>query len=425
VATLSPYGLAPARDGLIRCVDVIRGGRDAAGSRLVGIEGMRALAAGSVLVYHVWLYGGPDGQPVDLGPFTKVFDNLRAGVTLFFVLSGFLLFRPYAAAALRGLETPATAKYFRNRALRIAPAYWVILLAVAIVFEHALLRHPEQLVANAFLLQNYSQAYVFGAGIVPAWSLAIEVVFYLCVPLLGAMAIAAARRRGVGTAWAALTPVVLMVLIGWTAKAAGRIFDLHRLWDVSFPTHADWFAGGMALAVVRILWEDERVRLPRNWRPVAVGVAFALGATSCALYYKGVLTYVEYQTPIVVSCTLLLAVVVLADSDSRLLRVLSRRPIVIAGLASYSVFLWHDPLLRFLRGHGLTYPGAAGFLFNLALVGSLTAVLSALTYRLVEKPAQARKRLWQRSVPQEMQTERVDAELLSPPAPAATVPGGM
>ena len=95
--------------------------------RLAGIEGIRAIAATSVLVYHVYLNGAPDARPVDLGVATKPVENLRAGVTLFFVLSGFLLYRVFVAAALRGLPMPSVREYLRNRALRILPAYLVIL----------------------------------------------------------------------------------------------------------------------------------------------------------------------------------------------------------------------------------------------------------------------------------------------------------
>jgi peptidoglycan/LPS O-acetylase OafA/YrhL len=375
---------------------VARAAKDAPATRLVGIEGMRAVAAGSVLLYHVWLYSAPGGRSVDLGVLTKVFDNLRAGVTLFFVLSGFLLFRPYVAAALRGTASPSLRQYLRNRALRIVPAYWVILLVVALVFEHQLLRAPQQLVANAFLVQDYVPNYIFGAGIVPAWSLAIEVVFYFCVPLLGAAAIVLARRGRLRPVWAAFAPVLFMIALGWGSKAGLRIFDLGRVWALGFPAHADWFAGGMSLAVLRVLWEDGRLRLPRFWRFPALLVALAFGALAARAYYEGQLSYLEYQTPIVVSCTIALAFVVLAEPGSRLVYVLTRRPIVGAGLASYSVFLWHDPLLRFLRSHDLTSSGQAGFLANVVVVAGLTALLSAATYLLVEKPALSRKRSWQR-----------------------------
>jgi peptidoglycan/LPS O-acetylase OafA/YrhL len=387
-------------------------------SRLVGIEGLRALAASSVVAYHVWLYGAANGQSVDLGALSKVFANLRSGVTLFFVLSGFLLFRPYAAAALRGLPTPGLRNYLRNRALRIAPAYWVVLVFVALGFEHTLLRHPDQLAANLFLLQNYVPSFIFGAGIVPAWSLAIEIVFYLCVPILGGTAIVLARRRGASPVVAAFAPVLLMTVLGLASKGVTRVAHPGDVWTFSFATHADWFAAGMAVAVLRIRWEDGMLRLPRFWRPTALVSALALVAVAIKLYYGGTLDYVEYQTPIAMACGLILALVVFAEPRSRLIRVLTWRPIVSVGLASYSLFLWHDPLLRELRSAGLTLDGRSGFLVNLLLVFALAGVASTLTYLFVEKPALARKRGWQRGAVQRLEAPR-EPDLTAAAAAAA------
>jgi peptidoglycan/LPS O-acetylase OafA/YrhL len=358
---------------------------------------MRAIAASSIVVYHVWLYGAKGQHGVDFGPATKAFDNLRAGVTLFFVLSGFLLFRPYVASALRGARSPSLGAYLRNRALRILPAYFFILLFVAVVLERELLRSPEQLAANLFFLQNYIPDYIFGPGIVPAWSLSIEVVFYLCLPVLGGIAIRLAANRGLNRVAAALVPVFFMALLGITSKEILPLFDggARAVWALTFLTHADWFAVGMALAVARVLWEDDRFALPRWWRPVALAAAAVFAIGGMKLYYQGTLSYLEYQTPIAVGCGLILGLVVLSEPTTRLHRFLDWRPVFAAGLASYSLFLWHDPLVRAFRDAGLTIDGRAGFFVNLALIGVVAGIASTLTYRFVEKPALARKRSWQ------------------------------
>lgn len=362
--------------------------------RLVGIEGMRALAASSVLVYHVWLYGDPSGRSVPLGAATKIFDNLRAGVTLFFVLSGFLLFRPYVAAALRGRPMPSLGAYLRNRALRILPAYWTILLFVALFLEHVLIERPHQLLANAAFVQNYVPSFAAGAGIVPAWSLAIEAVFYLCVPALGGAAIVLARGARLSPVAAAWIPVATMIAIGFGAKILERSIHLGTVFQLSFLMRADWFAAGMALAIVYVRWEDGML-LPRRWRPVAAVTALGLVLLATKLFYRGTLNFTEYQTPIALACGLVLALVVFAPPTSKLLVVLQHRAIVAVGLGSYSLFLWHDPLLRAVRNAGLTFDGAAGFVPNLLIVAAMAGVASALTYRFVEKPALARKRTWQ------------------------------
>ncbi len=373
-------------------------------SRLVGIEGLRAVAAVSILVYHVWLYASPNATHAPLGPLNKVMPHLTAGVTLFFVLSGFLLFRPYVASALRGAGSPRIRQYFVNRALRILPAYWAILFLVALLFEHQLLRRPAALLANAVFLQ-FSIPHLLPSnlgssngmiGIVPSWSLAIEVVFYLCIPILGGAAIRIARGR-LPAAWAALMPVGFMLGVGLAAKVAEhRMRTLaHPWWEFSFPVHADWFAAGMAVAVLRVLWEDGRFRMPRFAASLALASAMLLVLVAIGLRNDGVLSDVEYQTPIAFGCALLLAVVVLPRGNGILLRVLTLRPFVTVGLASYSLFLIHDPVVRGLRDAGVTRPGTSGFLYNLAIVAGLAGAASAISYRWVEKPALSLKSAWQ------------------------------
>ena len=242
------------------------------GSRLEGIEGLRALAAGSVLVSHAWLYSSPSGRAEDIGPLTRFLPDLSFGVILFFTLSGFLLYRPFASAVLRGDPLPSPRKYFRNRALRILPAYWVILLVCALVLQSVLIRssgelengglfEPALLSWTALLAQDYApQTLLMGIG--PAWSLAVEVVFYLILPLLALMAWALGRKATTRSRrrLAVLAPVALMLVIGLSGKAAAAYLvpPLHSYegWDAnwhsvlerSFWCQADLFAFGMALS---------------------------------------------------------------------------------------------------------------------------------------------------------------------------------
>jgi peptidoglycan/LPS O-acetylase OafA/YrhL len=169
-------------------------------ARFAGIDGLRAIAAGSVLVYHVWRFGDPGGGSPDLGPLSPVMPHLWHGVTLFFVLSGFLLYRPFAAAAMRRAPQPGIGRYLRHRALRILPAYWFVLAVTAFGLEAALVAgdagprtegrpNAELLVVNLLLLQNASPDTIF-TGIGPAWSLTVEAGFYLVLPLLALLAVA-------------------------------------------------------------------------------------------------------------------------------------------------------------------------------------------------------------------------------------------
>jgi peptidoglycan/LPS O-acetylase OafA/YrhL len=393
------------------------GVRPSFGSRLPGIEGMRAIAASSVLVYHVWLLSGPDGSHANVGPLDLVLPDLAFGVTLFFTLSGFLLYRPYVASLLRGKSLPPARGYFRNRALRIVPAYLVILLLVSYMFHSVLVRDsagrlynggplsPGQFLKSALFVHDYFPSSVL-IGIGAAWSLAVEVVFYLAVPLLGLGALVLARGRTSRSArrLAALAPAVAMLLVGLSGKASAALLvppvypyagweaDWHSVLERSFWCQADLFAFGMALAVVRIDWEDGLLRLPRHWRKLAIALALAgYIITAKETYLAEQLSYSPYNTVMALTCALVLALVVLPPKDVArpplLLRVLESRLLIAVGLISYSLFLWHAPLTRFVQEHGLTLAGASGFFVNLAGVAAFAGLLSILTYRFVEEPA--------------------------------------
>lgn len=356
---------------------------------------------------------------MELGLLSRfVLPHLPVGVTLFFTLSGFLLYQPLAASALRQTPSPSVRRYLRNRALRILPAYWTILLATSVLLPAALVRrssstlelgrlldHPGVLLSNAALLQNYVPS-ALDTGIGPTWSLAVEIVFYLVLPLLGWLAAACARRAATrsGRTWAVLAPAGVLFLIGLSNKAiVSWLAASPGYWPSmlarSFAYHADLFAFGMALATLRINLADGAVRLPVWWRK-ATGAALALLVILTVLLSDhgllpawGVVN--PYQRLTALSCALLLALVVLPGPAPPTLpplaRLLETRLLVAVGLASYSLFLWHEPIVRLLQREHLTVGGADGFWVNLVVLCLLTGALSALTYRCVERPALNRK----------------------------------
>jgi peptidoglycan/LPS O-acetylase OafA/YrhL len=393
------------------------------GTRQAGIEGLRAFAACSIVVYHCWLLASPTEAP-SLGPVSRtVIPNLPVGVTLFFALSGYLLYRPFAAALIRAEARPSVSVFLRNRALRIFPAYWVILLVSALILgtvyvrespfdlgTGGLLHRPGTFFATALLVQNYSPSTYF-SGIGPAWSLAIELAFYLTLPLLALLAWAAAGRTTTrsGRTLAALMPAALLLAIGLSGKAAaahlvppqvgygwlGWVGDWNSVLERSFLAQADLFTFGLIVAVLRVEWEDGRLRFP-SWIPAAcLSGAVLVAAGTARLMSDGHIGFHKYGTLMALACGLLLASVVLPGGDrqrrSLIVRALEVRPIVAVGLVSYSLFLWHEPLIRWLREQGLTLSGSAGFVANLVVVGAVAGLLSFLTYRYIELPALRRK----------------------------------
>jgi peptidoglycan/LPS O-acetylase OafA/YrhL len=384
------------------------------GRRIAGIEGLRALAATSVLVNHAWLFSRPDGEPIGYSTmFAAPFESLAFGVTLFFGLSGFLLYRPFVAAAFERRPLSVGA-YFRNRALRILPAYWVILILSGLVLDAALIRHgsslelgrlsdPGNFASAAFFVHDYRPATTL-IGIGPAWSLAVEVVFYLALPVLGALAIALARRAANPRRLliAALVPVGVLLLIGLSGKfaaaqlvpgeegrAGGWGADWHTVLLRSFWAQADLFAFGMVVAVVHVHTAKGTLRLPHGWRPVAAAIAVLAGGIALArlLDLGGSFGYPLENTVVAASLAVLLALVVLPRDDgepSRLVRWLEMPVVVAIGLVSYSLFLWHEPVVRWLHEHDLTFAGIGGLALNIAVLAIVAGTLAVLTYRFVE-----------------------------------------
>jgi peptidoglycan/LPS O-acetylase OafA/YrhL len=369
----------------------------------------------------VWWQTRPAGDSALFQLVANTQADLAFGVTLFFTLSGFLLYRPFVAALMRAEPRPSFERYLRNRALRIAPAYWVILLVSALILRSVAVRNadgervlsgiddPITLAKHMLLVQGYEPSGVV-TGIGPAWSLAVELVFYLALPLLALAAWALARRASTraGRRLAALGPALLLLAIGLAGKMVATHFLPDRIWSGgwggdwhsvlvrSFLCQADLFSFGMALAVVRVDVEDGLVRVSALGRR-AVG-ALCLGVylvTARMTDASDQLGITPYNTLMALACALFLALVVLVGSDTErpaLVRVLELRPLVAVGLVSYSLFLWHEPLIGWLAVNGLAPSGRAGFLVTLFLTVAVGFVLSVLTYRLVELPALRRKR---------------------------------
>ncbi|WP_205698113.1 acyltransferase [Conexibacter sp. SYSU D00693] len=372
--------------------------------RLRGVEGLRALAATAVLVHHVGAFvSAPDGQhtPMHPGLWAGVVD-LRAGLTLFFVLSGFLLYRPIASALLRGRPLPSARRYLRHRALRILPAYWVILLVTAFVLQQVITRGeggvgmPKdawELIANLLLLQPYDPDTVF-TGIGPAWSLSVEVAFYVLLPILGVLGALVVRRGGASAsrrATAALVTPAVLLLVGLVGKAFWHFAsdDLGR-WEYSIgqtlPINADLFGYGALAAFVWVAAVDGLLRIPDAVRRALLPAAVVLaGATFLVAGYGGVLQNEPGDTVLGMASALLVLGVTL-PGRSWLGDLLQTRPFEAVGLASYSIYLWHTPVIFLFVDWGLDAPDKPALVVAFLAVAAATGVLSAITYLLVERP---------------------------------------
>jgi peptidoglycan/LPS O-acetylase OafA/YrhL len=387
--------------------------------RFAGVDGLRAVAALAVVLYHTWRYSAPSGAPFDLGAFTPAFAQMQVGVTLFFAISGFLLYRGFAASILRDRGPPDYLQYFCNRILRIFPAYLAILAVIGFALAAARLRiSPTEtfvgsllgawdvVLANALLIQNYHPQWVL-TGIGPAWSLAIEVVFYAALPLAVAFTWRFLRRTpGASARRVMLLPPLAFAAIGLGGKALllsalalglvdgprwqGNWFSVLAL---GFLCHAHLFSLGMVLAVLHVEVEDRRVTLPRQWSLAAsAGAVLAFGIAAAIWSESGERRLAAWDGATALGCAALLALVVLPQAAgdeprSLLVRTLETPLLRAVGIASFSLFLWHEPFIDWLRTNHLTFGGVLGLPLNLLLVLFVAGVASFATYRGIEAPA--------------------------------------
>ena len=158
------------------------------------VEGMRGFAAICVLVGHVLLFSYSAGGLYELGRWLAPF-----GLVIFFTISGFLLYRPFLAARQVGESVgELTPSYLWRRAVRILPAYWVALTISSLWLNWTEVLSDHWWVYYG-MLQAYSPHWVLN-GIAPAWSLCVEVTFYLALPLvalaLAGVGLGSGRRSG-------------------------------------------------------------------------------------------------------------------------------------------------------------------------------------------------------------------------------------
>ena len=403
------------------------------GVRLDGIEGMRALAALSIVAVHVWGFSTPGG-PLGGAIVGDAISTLAVGVTLFFTLSGFLLYRPFAASIARGVPHMPIRAYLRNRVLRIAPAYWVILIATALVFAAAN-------VMDAVLLR-WREPSVSGGGAGRGRTGAEELAGHRHWPpgrwpwkpsFTACCHCSSSARRTRHDSWQIAAAVFCCSLHRSCCCSSGcpastsPATSCPRLpppattptgtrWSSgSFWAQADLFTFGMVVAVLYTEVLDGRFELPRFWRPAALMLAIGIFVPCAVTMHRGEHSYLLQNTGEALAIALALAAVMLPSPTERPLRAvraLETRPLVTAGVISYSLFLWHQPIVVWLETHRLTFGGWPGLIVNTIVVLTIAVLFSAATYRLVELPALRRKR----STKRDDATPRVDTPRIDEPA---------
>ncbi|MEV0294492.1 acyltransferase [Nocardia sp. NPDC050710] len=351
---------------------------------LPALEGMRAMAALGVLLTHVAFQTGATSTPV-LG---RIWERFDMAVAVFFALSGFLLWRPHAAAA-RGIGTaPSVGHYLRHRAARILPAYWAVVCAVLVLLPGASDTAGLRVwLSNLGLLQVFVPL-TLTDGLTQMWSLSVEVAFYLVLPLL---AFAVVRLRG--SAARLRVPAIFgfgLICLGWNFLPVPTPDAIHA--DNWLPGYLPWFAAGMLLAElvddsnVLSKWRRLLASQPLMWA-VALA-AFLFSATDlggpAGLTRAEPWQYVAKMALGTIIGFCLLAPLVLGGGRHRWLRSAVAATL---GRWSYGIFLWHLAVLSVVFPVFGILPFQGNFGYVLILTIAMTLPLAAASYALVEEPA--------------------------------------
>ncbi len=223
------------------------------------------LAGGTLLIDQVYGRGFRAGYGAVGG---VVLSGLQLALPVFFILSAYLISRPYVRAYVLGRRTPSLRRYLTHRVLRIIPVFWLVGAAMFVVYGTQGSSAGEVAAVFGFLqIYTPSEAANF---VGQAWTIDVEVAFYLIVPLSAWVMVRATRRLRIARGGRELSPRGrVLVVVGLLAAATlvsayVRATRIGSLWTESPPATFYFFAPGIALAALELEFRGplSRGRLP-------------------------------------------------------------------------------------------------------------------------------------------------------------------
>ncbi|MBF8186902.1 acyltransferase [Nonomuraea sp. K274] len=353
-------------------------GRDAA------LDGIRALAALGVWVLHV---GGHTGLMYRDGMYAWMMSRLGIAVPIFFLLSGLLLYRPWARAVLEDAPAPRPARYLWRRILRVMPAYWLVTVPVLLAWSSL---DWTGWVKWLLLLQNYTEQEQAPDGLYQMWTMPVEMAFYLVLPVLAWLLHRWAR--GGDRPVRLLVGIAVLPVVSLTSVVVSHALQQYQL-ALWLPHHLVFFAAGMAMAVLSV-WGKGGKAVDAMAPQLLVLALLLYAVLSTELAGPRELTLPSLSQSlwrlVLESSVAVLVVAPFALAprrDSLRHRVLGNPVAAYMGRVSFSFFLWHAPVITLfykLTGSPLF---TGDFVQIVTVTFVVTALLSAASYHLVEESA--------------------------------------
>jgi peptidoglycan/LPS O-acetylase OafA/YrhL len=341
------------------------------------VESLRALAAIGVVEYHVLIFAEVGRH--SYSQFDTEIARIGIGtIDLFFALSGYLMFRPFARRDFAGGSSVNLKHYALNRAVRLLPIYYLAMIILLIVEEHG---GTAQLWLRFLTFTQSLTSDTSNRVDPPTWTLVVELQFYITLPLI-AWGIA---RLSNGSAATAALMLAAMVAVSYLYHDSVRHQGDSPAW-LSYPSNFLFIGVGMLVGLVEVTWQRGVLRkLP------SVLLLADVWLVGGALLWPLTSRYDWSDLVGLVAVFLIVGSVILPLRPGRAVRLLDWRPLATLGLATYSLYIWHLPLLNALVGYRWL---RFGFAIDTLITLVLASTAALLSYRFIESRFLRLRRRW-------------------------------